>query len=226
MKIAIDGTSASGKGMLGKMIAEKYGLAHLDTGKIYRYTAWMLAQESEGQTIDIVSEEFLQRVVQSLSNRDIADFLAKIDEELIKNEISIIASKISTIAQVRSALYDAQRNFVDTHKDVILDGRDIATRIMPEADIKFYVDADVEVRAWRRLKQLGLNDNYLSKIVDDIKARDKRDKERDLDPLRPVVDSIIIDNSADIDSVWNKITLHIGQFLQQGVSTPCYKHKK
>jgi CMP/dCMP kinase len=185
--IAIDGPAASGKGTLGRRLAGYYGLAHLDTGLIYRAVAWLLQQrgfslEDEGQA---------EAAAKSLT-------LKHLDDTVLRGRaMGEAASRISVIPQVRAALLDWQRRFAAQPGGAVLDGRDIGTVICPDAPVKLFVTATPEERARRRWKELsdrGEPDSY-EEIFSDILRRDERDTTRSLAPLHPAVDAHILDTT-------------------------------
>ncbi len=180
--IAIDGTAGSGKGTLAKSLAIKLNFDHLDTGILYRIYAF------ETQNKKIIDSINLSEWI----NND------KKLARLRTDKISKIASKISQKKVVRSNLIKIQRDFANNppgKNGSIIDGRDIGTVIVPKAEIKFFVDANVEIRALRRIKQLNLNSDELQNTLKNIIERDKQDIEREISPLKKAKDSFIIDTS-------------------------------
>jgi CMP/dCMP kinase len=187
MIIAIDGPAASGKGTLGKRLAAHYGYRHLDTGVIYRAVAHALL----GQGADLRDEARAVRVALEL---DPATFN---DPVLRSHPIGEAASVVSAIPKVREVLVDFQRAFADVPPGAVLDGRDIGTVICPDADVKIFVVADPEVRARRRALEARARgeDADEAKILADILARDQRDQNRPVAPLKPAEDAYLLDNS-------------------------------
>ena len=192
--IAIDGSAASGKGTLARSLAEKLGLAFLDTGKLYRYVGYRLLKEKKNPD----NEEEAVRLAQSLGGRLKPDDLQ--DPVLQSDEAGQAGSKVARFAGVRQALYDFQRGFALNPPDggAVLDGRDIGTVICPDADIKFFITAPAEIRASRRLKELqskGISVTY-DAVLADMRERDARDAGRDAAPMIPAQDAIIMDTGA------------------------------
>ena len=187
MIIAIDGPAASGKGTLAKRLAAHYGLRHLDTGVIYRAVAHALI--SAGR--DLEDEAAAIRAAEGL------------DPETFKNpalkshEVGTAASVVSAIPRVREALVDFQRQFATKPPGAVLDGRDIGTVICPEADVKIFVVADPGVRARRRTLEARSRGEEADEatIFADILARDERDQNRAVAPLKPAKDAYLLDNS-------------------------------
>ncbi|HEY6048783.1 MAG TPA: (d)CMP kinase [Sphingomicrobium sp.] len=186
MVIAVDGPAASGKGTIGRALAEHFALPHMDTGLLYRAAALNLWRWGG----DPGNEFEAARACDDL-NLD-AD-----DPELRSEPVSKIASMISTYPSVRSALLKRQQDFARQEGGAVLDGRDIGTVIAPEADVKLFVTASPEVRAQRRLRELearGMRARY-EDVLADIHARDERDTHRAVAPLKPAADAIQLDTS-------------------------------
>ena len=192
MIIAIDGTAASGKGTLGRTLAMRLGLDYLDTGQLYRAVG--LAVKLAGVNLEDASDETLKKLIDQL------DLRQKFGPELRSSEIGELASKVAAIAQVRASLLERQRDFAHypPHgKGAVLDGRDIGSVILPDADAKFFIDAAADIRATRRhleLKARG-EDIEFSEVLADIIKRDCRDKNRTVAPLIAAEDAFFIDSS-------------------------------
>ena len=188
--VAIDGTAASGKGTLAKKTANHFGFKYLDTGILYRVVAYYL------KSSEIHSEISKQNVQDSLRLLINKDFQLS---HLRNEEISLKASIISKNKIVRDNLLTYQREFAMQEGGTVLDGRDIGTVVCPNADIKIFVDADIEIRAKRRYDQYlkkNLNSNLnLSDIIDDLTKRDYIDKNRQLSPLVSAKDAYLLDTS-------------------------------
>ena len=197
--IAIDGSSATGKGTLGAKLAKELDFAYLDTGALYRGTGYALLQAgkdpSDESAAVAVAKSFPTEKMLQLQN-----------ESAIRNEtIGKAASVVSAIPSVREALFQFQRRFAEhpVHPDgtpakgAILDGRDIGTVICPDAKWKIFLTARAEIRAQRRYKELQLKGNCViyETVLSDILARDKRDSERATAPLKPADDAFILDTS-------------------------------
>ena len=188
--VAIDGTAASGKGTLAKKTANHFGFKYLDTGILYRVVAYYL------KSAEIHSEISKQNVQDSLRLLINKDFQLS---HLRNEEISLKASIISKNKIVRDNLLTYQREFAMQEGGTVLDGRDIGTVVCPNADIKIFVDADIEIRAKRRYDQyLKKNSNSnlnLSDIINDLKKRDYFDRNRQLSPLVSAKDAYLLDTS-------------------------------
>ncbi len=180
LTVAVDGPAASGKGTISKAVAAYFGFAHLDTGLLYRAVG---AQMLLGQD-PLVAAQMLQA--------------EDIDAEKLRNsQVAQAASKVAAIPEVRAALLDFQRAFARRAGGAVLDGRDIGTVICPDADAKLYVTASDEVRAKRRFLELSGKGQDVTQegVLEDLRARDKRDRERASAPLKPADDAVIIDTS-------------------------------
>jgi len=187
MIIAIDGPAASGKGTLGKRLAAHFGLRHLDTGLLYRAVA--KAQLDAGQALDDKTQ-----AVAAARALDPAAF----DEKVLKGHaIGEAASIVSAIPEVREALLAFQRQFAAAPPGAVLDGRDIGTVICPDADVKIFVIAAPEVRARRRAAELRASGQAADEagILEDIRRRDERDRNRAVAPLKAAADAIELDTS-------------------------------
>ena len=188
--VAIDGTAASGKGTLAKKTANHFGFKYLDTGILYRVVAYYL------KSSEIHSEISKQNVQDSLRLLINKDFQLS---HLRNEEISLKASIISKNKIVRDNLLTYQREFAMQEGGTVLDGRDIGTVVCPNADIKIFVDADIEIRAKRRYDQYLQNNSNsnlnLSDIIDELAKRDYIDKNRQLSPLVSAKDAYLLDTS-------------------------------
>ena len=187
MIIAIDGPAASGKGTLAKRLAAHYGYHHLDTGVIYRAVAHALIS----QALDLRDEAAAIQAAQSL-NPETFD-----NPALKSHDVGSAASIVSAIPAVRAALLEFQRDFAGKPPGAVLDGRDIGTVICPNAEVKIFVVADPKIRARRRTLEAldrGETANEAA-ILADILARDERDQNRAVAPLKPAKDAYLLDNS-------------------------------
>ena len=202
MKIAIDGTAASGKGTLAKGLAKKLGYDYLDTGLLYRRLALDICEK--GLTnFNLVNEK---GIISNATINILADITLNLTlpisdhPDLRKQEISHLSAVIASIPKIREILLKKQRMFANkppSKAGVILDGRDIGSVILPEAKIKFFIDAKPEIRAKRRYAELrGLSAEIQEEtILDDLIKRDKADRTRHVAPLKRVPDAFFIDSS-------------------------------
>lgn len=187
--IAIDGTFASGKGTLAKRLASHYGLAYMDTGKLYRATA-KATLDAGGDPDNAIDAA---KAAQTLDDGALDEKLS--DPTLKSGPIGAAASKVAVHPEVRAALLNLQRDFAA--KGAVLDGRDIGTVICPDADVKLYVDAKAEIRAERRHKELvGYGEDIsFDTVLNQLKERDARDMGRKDAPLKPAEDAHYLDSS-------------------------------
>ena len=213
--ITIDGPSGSGKGTLAAKLAAHYQFHLLDSGALYRLLGLSLHQKDLLDCLDSA----LEQCIKIATNLDIkfvtteAGTQVQLDGEDVTQTIRTervgeFASKVAAIPELRAALLERQRAFAQ-EPGLVADGRDMATSIFPEAQAKIYLTASAESRAARRVKQLqgmGL-DVKISDILANIQARDKRDMERTVAPLKPAADAYIIDSSElGIDEVFKLMT--------------------
>lgn len=194
--IAIDGPSGVGKGTLAQKLVEKLGFHFLDSGALYRALAWGVLQ----QNLDPEDTVAVVALARDLPVRFDAGRIWFADTDIttaIRTEaVAAMASKVAAIPEVREALLARQRDFARL-PGLVADGRDMGTVVFPAAQVKLFLDASAEVRAQRRYNQLinqGIDAN-IDQIVREIKARDARDRNRTVAPLKPAEDAVIIDTS-------------------------------
>ena len=192
MIIAIDGSAASGKGTLAKRVAAEFGYDYLDTGALYRAVALSLLKA--GVNSNNIDEK---QAVNSASELDLS--LTQ-TAEIRTDNVAALASIVAAISPVRAELLALQRSFATappSGKGAVLDGRDIGTIVLPDADIKFFIDADLDIRAERRTKELlqAEQSAIFRDVLADMKARDDRDRTRSVAPLKAADDAITIDTS-------------------------------
>lgn len=210
-EIAIDGPAGAGKSTIAKRVAEKLGLIYVDTGAMFRAIALYMTgkcvksnetdkvkEELNNIRLDIVYENGEQQIV--LNDENVS--------RLIRNpEISKAASSFAQVPEVRERLLILQRELADK-RPVVMDGRDIGTKVLPSASVKIFLTADVRVRAERRYKELtdkGEKVN-LEDIMSDIKSRDEQDMNRKVSPLVQAGDAVLVDTSSlSIDEVVDTI---------------------
>ncbi|MBP3313448.1 MAG: (d)CMP kinase [Oscillospiraceae bacterium] len=200
--IAIDGPAGAGKSTMAKRIAKELGYVYVDTGAIYRtvgYYVWLCGiggRDVDGVTrlIDEVNisieypEDGLQHMI--LNGKDVTG-------EIRTPEMSSYASQVSAHKCVRDFLLDTQRELARTH-NVVMDGRDIGTVVLPDAEVKIFLTASPEVRARRRyieLQEKGVSDSY-EKVLADMKQRDLQDSTRPIAPLKQAKDAVLLDTSS------------------------------
>lgn len=187
MIIAIDGPAASGKGTIARRIAEHYGLNHLDTGLLYR----AVARELLKRGLKLDDTWAAVTAARTLDPRTLDD------PALRSRGAGEAASIVARIPEVRRALLAYQREFARRPPGAVLDGRDIGTVVCPDADVKIYVDARLEVRAERRYRERKASDPGLTleAVIAQIRARDERDQAREVAPLRRAPDAHLLETS-------------------------------
>lgn len=194
--ITIDGPTASGKGTLARLVAQQLGWSALDSGALYRLTALSCLRQGIAET----DEAGVAHMAVSLNARfpDGAVYLngQDVSAEIREEAVGAFASRIAALASLRQALLERQRAFHQA-PGLVADGRDMGTVVFPDAPLKIFLVADVAARAKRRCNQLkakGFSAN-LANLMQDMQARDERDRSRSLAPLAPASDAIIIDSS-------------------------------
>jgi CMP/dCMP kinase len=209
MIIAIDGTTASGKGTIARRLAAWYGLPHMDTGRLYRAVG--VAALKQG--VPLGAAGALADIARTL---DLNDF---IEHELRSAEAGKAASIVAVIPSVRQALFELQRAFATQASGALLDGRDIGTVIAPDADVKLWIDADPAERGLRRWKELSQNGETVSleDVITQLKARDARDQGRTTAPAAIAADAILIDTTGlSIDAAVEKALAAVEAALARG----------
>lgn len=200
MNIAIDGPAGAGKSTIARLAAKELGFVYVDTGAMYRAIALYLLDNKT----DIYNEEELKRALSHININIVYEnnvqhvFLDLVDvsEEIRSEKVGNMASTSSALAPVREKLLDLQRE-IAAKNDVIMDGRDIGTNILPNAELKIYLTASVDVRAKRRFDELKLKGENpdLEDIKKGIETRDYQDMNRDIAPLKQAEDAVLIDSS-------------------------------
>ena len=190
LKIAIDSPAAAGAGTLAKAISKHYNLFYLDTGKIYRFIAYLKIKYPSK-----FNNKFIKSKIKLLKIKDLSD------SNLLSDEVGTQASIISKIKSIRKMVHSFQINFAynppKKYKGSCLDGRDITYNIIPDANFKFYITANVKTRALRRYKELkGFKKKITYQdVLKSIKKRDKSDFNRKISPLKKTKDSLLINTT-------------------------------
>jgi cytidylate kinase len=190
IKVAIDSPAAAGAGTLAKTISKHYNLFYLDTGKIYRMIAYLKIKFPKQ-----FNQKFIKTKIKSLKVADLSN------KALLTDEVGTEASIISKVKSTRKLVHSFQLNFAynppKKFKGSCLDGRDITYNIVPDAEFKFFITANVKTRAERRYKELkGLNKNIsYNEVLKSIKKRDKSDYNRKISPLKKTKDSVLINTT-------------------------------
>jgi len=190
LKIAIDSPAAAGAGTLAKSISKHYNLIYLDTGKIYRFIAYLKIKYPKK-----FNNKFIKSKIKYLKIKDLEN------KFLLSDEVGTKASIISKNKSLRKLVHTFQLNFAynppKKYKGSCLDGRDITYNIVPDADFKFYITANVKIRALRRYKELKKLKKLIKyeDVLKSIKKRDKSDQNRKISPLKKTKDSLLINTT-------------------------------
>ena len=206
--IAIDGHAASGKGTIARAISKCFGFSYLDTGLIYRALSKIALSKSKAP----LSTKELVKIARSFSS----EFLKL--KNLRSDEVGTYASKIAAIPEVRRELSRFQRNFALESEGAVLDGRDIGTVIFPDAQLKFFITADLEIRAERRYQELLKWDRLVNfqKVRSDLSKRDHLDSSRRHAPLKISKDAYLIDTSElSIETAVAQVTTLVKKALEK-----------
>ncbi len=214
--VAIDGPAAAGKSSIAKALAEKFGYIYVDTGALYRAVAFFASESGidtqdekkvaeclKGLKISLEYKNGNQRVI--VNGKDVSEIIRL-------PKMSMAASDVSKIKEVRAFLLDLQRDLAKNN-NVIMDGRDIATVILPDAKYKFFLTASPEIRAKRRFlefKEKGIEKDYDS-LLKETKKRDYNDSNREIAPLKPHKDAIIVDSS---DMTFDEVVRYMARRME------------
>ena len=198
--VAIDGPAGSGKGTITKILSKKMKLKCIDTGAMYRCVALSLLRNNVDlnniekikevlETVEIEVTEEKDKQIVKLNGEDVT-------KEIRENPVNSIVSQVSTIKEIRAKLVEMQRKIAET-TDIIMEGRDITTVVFPNADVKIFLDADVEERAKRRYNEMNEKGIAITfeEVLDSIKLRDFKDKNKPVGALKIADDAIIIDTT-------------------------------
>ena len=190
LKIAIDSPAAAGAGTIAKAISKHYNLFYLDTGKIYRFIAYLKIKYPKK-----FNQKFIKFKIKSLKIKNLSKKI------LLSDRVGTEASKISKIKSLRKMVHSFQLNFAynppKKFKGSCLDGRDITYKIIPDADFKFFITANIKTRALRRYKELRIINRKITykEVLKSIKNRDKSDFKRKISPLKKTKDSLLINTT-------------------------------
>lgn len=208
--VAIDGPAGAGKSTIAKLVAEKLGYIYIDTGAMYRAVAWKVLDTGEGTT-----DEAIIRTAEKLhvSLRFVGDNVrvfaddTDVTQKIRTPEVTALVSQVAQLGPVREKMVELQRGMA---KDggVVMDGRDIASNVLPNADVKIFLTASIEERALRRWKEMKAKgyEEPMEKLAAEIVARDKADSERAISPLVRVPEATLLDTTGmTIDEVVAKV---------------------
>ena len=208
--VAIDGPAGAGKSTVAKLAAKELGYTYIDTGAMYRAVAWKTLQQKADVTdaliLDVVRDIDVRLAYANGVTQVFVDG-QDITGEIRTPEVSHIVSQVAALGPVREKMVDLQRRMA-TEGGVLMDGRDIATHVLPNADVKIFLTASIEERAqrrWKEMKEKGY-DMSLEELQQDIAARDKADSEREISPLVQADDATLLDTTGlSIDGVVARI---------------------
>ena len=215
--VSIDGPAGSGKSSVARTVAEELGVVDLNTGAAYRAVALVALREG----VDLADGASLAAISQRVSldgGGARVDGEPILEEELRAPEVSAAASMVSAVPEVRAVLLDVQRRAAKRAREqggAVVEGRDIGTVVLPDAELKIYLSAAPEERARRRAYQTG-REAELDRIREAMKKRDRQDSERATSPLKPAPDAIVLDTtSLSLESVVSRV-LELARSLQRG----------
>lgn len=211
MRVAIDGPAGAGKSSVARLCAQNLGFVYIDTGAMYRAAAVYAIENGIEISADNMTDCVLNKIEIDIAYDDGVQKIylcgKDVSERIRMADASVGASNIAVIPSVRLKLVELQRKLA-AGKNVIMDGRDIGTYVLPDAEVKIYLTASVEERAKRRydeMREKGTEADF-DKIKDDIAYRDKNDSEREFAPLRQAEDAVLVDSSdMTIDEVTERI---------------------
>ena len=208
--IAIDGPAGAGKSTIAKILSEKLGYVYIDTGAMYRAVSWAVLKSGKDVTeenILAVAKDIEVRLENTDSGLHVFADGNDITNEIRTPEVTKIVSMVAMLAPVREKMVHLQRKMAEKGA-VVMDGRDIASHVLPNADLKIFLTASIEERASRRYKEMAAKgfDVELSELQKDIAARDKADSERKVSPLVKVPEAVLVDTTGmTIDEVVERI---------------------
>lgn len=219
--ITLDGPSGTGKGTITALLAQALGWHMLDSGAVYRAVAWAaldqkVAVDDETAIAAMIARTDIRLISRSLQEPvEVSCDGVDITQAIRQEGIGMNASRVSAFPAIRAGVLGLQHQFRQ-YPGLIADGRDMGTVVFPDADLKLYLDADVEVRAQRRYQQLKINQlaGDLAEIEADLQQRDQQDSQRAISPLQPATGAIIIDTSRlSIDQVFTKVMVNVRRFV-------------
>lgn len=197
MRIAIDGPAGAGKSTIAKRIARELGIHYLDTGAMYRAVALQVLNENVDPADPNQVLQVAQNAQLTFRNHQICVRGHSVAEEIRTPEVNRMVSKVAALPALREWMVTRQREIARV-SDVVMDGRDIGSVVLPDAEYKFYLDASIEIRAKRRYmeQQMSNTKQSLEEIMEDIQRRDHEDRNRAVGPLTIAEDAVVIDTSS------------------------------
>ena len=212
INVAVDGPAGAGKSSIAKAVAEEIGFIYVDTGALYRSVA-LYALENDLDNDSLIASlykinirlEFINGSQHVILNED------DVSDKIRTSYVSMNASKVSALPEVRKYLFDLQKK-IAAENNIIMDGRDIGTVVLPDADLKVFLTASAEERANRRFLEVRDSNITYEKVLEEIKQRDYNDMHRDISPLRQADDAVLLDTTGmTIDEVKNKLKAMIAE---------------
>ncbi len=210
-RVAIDGPSGAGKSTIAKAVAKQLGIDYIDTGAMYRSVGYKMMRSGIPASDEAAVKAMLADTDIDFRDGDIFLDGRKVNDVIRTSEVAKMASECSVLPDVRAKLVDLQRQ-MGSRKSVIMDGRDIGTNVLKDAEYKFFLTASAEERAERRYKELAEKGEKISfdEVLRDIKQRDHNDMTRKLNPLRKAEDAVEVDTTGlSIEEVINKVVTQI-----------------
>ncbi|WP_019534083.1 (d)CMP kinase [Paenibacillus ginsengihumi] len=199
--IAIDGPAGAGKSTVARLVAEALGFVYVDTGAMYRAVTWRVLQEglTPEQTAEMIAltERIELRLVPGENGQQVFVDGIDVTREIRSREVTSHVSRVSSIPEIRRLLTAKQKELAKD-KGVVMDGRDIGSQVLPDAELKVFLTASVRIRAERRFRELGGAQQGMSleQLEQEIARRDKMDEQREASPLVKAPDAVLIDSSA------------------------------
>lgn len=212
INVAVDGPAGAGKSSIAKAVAEEIGFIYVDTGALYRSVA-LYALENDLDNDSLIASlykinirlEFINGSQHVILNED------DVSDKIRTSDVSMNASKVSALPEVRKYLFDLQKK-IAAENNIIMDGRDIGTVVLPDAALKVFLTASAEERANRRFLEVRDSNITYEKVLEEIKQRDYNDMHRDISPLRQADDAVLLDTTGmTIDEVKNKLKAMIAE---------------
>ena len=204
INIAIDGYSSSGKSSLARAISKEFKMKYIDTGAMYRSITYLLLRNSIDSSNFEESEKKIEEIINNCNieynynfKKNISETIlngARCDEHIRKNYVSEFVSIVSQSKKIRDFMIAKQKK-IASNKNVVMDGRDIGTVVISDAEIKFFIEADLQIRAKRRFNQAQDESLTIDEVIENLKFRDKEDMLRENSPLKKAKDSIVLNNT-------------------------------
>ena len=217
INIAIDGHSSCGKSTIAKAIAKKFGMCYIDTGAMYRAITLycmnnniIINQQVNLQKLNLHLDKIKVSFKYNLITQNSVTILndINVESEIRQHEVSSFVSIVSQIKEVRDKLVVLQRE-IGKEKGVVMDGRDIGTKVFPSAELKFFITAKAEIRAQRRFDEMKKTGVSFQEVLDNLLQRDEKDSSREINPLRVAKEAIVIDNSEKTENEQNNLIFEI-----------------